>query len=90
MQMGVSGETDCSRPSGCIVSETRPNSFNAEFAGAGGGVWAAQFDVAVILCVFQLAYILFDSHGWRSIWFWTVRTMFKFMERHGTRDAELK
>jgi hypothetical protein len=86
MQTGVSGETDCSQPSGCIVSETRPNSFNAGFATAGGGVWAAQFDVAGILCVFHPVYILFDSHGRHSIWFWTVRTVFKFMEK---RDAEL-
>ncbi|KAF8271845.1 glycoside hydrolase family 16 protein [Lactarius quietus] len=55
LQTGVSGETDCSQPSGCIVSETSPDSFNAGFATAGGGVWAAQFDVA----------------GFCAIWFWT-------------------
>ncbi|KAI0251906.1 hypothetical protein BJV78DRAFT_1207634 [Lactifluus subvellereus] len=40
MQTGVSGQTDCSQPTGCVG-----------FAAAGGGVWAAQFDVAGILCV---------------------------------------
>jgi len=50
-QTGVSGETDCSRPSGCFVTETSPNSFGEGFAMAGGGVWAAQFDVAGVLCV---------------------------------------
>ena len=85
----MSGETDCSQPSGCIVSETSPNSFNAGFAEAGGGVWAAQFDVAGILCVFQPVYMFFDSHGRRSIWFWTVRAIFNFMERHSPRDVEL-
>ncbi|KAH9040528.1 glycoside hydrolase family 16 protein [Lactarius hengduanensis] len=48
VQTGVSGATDCSQPSGCIVSETSPNSFNEGFAAAGGGVWATQFDVAGI------------------------------------------
>lgn len=52
LQTGVSGGTDCSQPSGCIVSETSPNSFNAGFASAGGGVWAAQFDVAGIFIWF--------------------------------------
>ncbi|KAG6876119.1 hypothetical protein C0992_000915, partial [Termitomyces sp. T32_za158] len=45
-QMGVSGEPDCSKPTGCIVAETRPNSYQAGFAAAGGGVFATQFDVA--------------------------------------------
>ncbi|KAI9444261.1 glycoside hydrolase family 16 protein [Lactarius indigo] len=52
VQTGVSGETDCSQPSGCVVSETSPNSFNEGFAAAGGGVWAAQFDVAGIFIWF--------------------------------------
>ncbi|KAI0305128.1 hypothetical protein B0F90DRAFT_1701537 [Multifurca ochricompacta] len=52
VQTGVSGETDCSQPSGCVVSEASPNSFNAGFAAAGGGVWAAQFDVAGIFIWF--------------------------------------
>lgn len=45
-QLGTSGELDCSQPSGCIVSEVKPNSFGAGFAAAGGGVYAAQFDVS--------------------------------------------
>ncbi|KAI0047741.1 glycoside hydrolase family 16 protein [Auriscalpium vulgare] len=47
-QTGASGPRDCSKPTGCVVSETKPNSFNAGFAQAGGGVWATQFDVAGI------------------------------------------
>ncbi|TFK38093.1 concanavalin A-like lectin/glucanase domain-containing protein [Crucibulum laeve] len=47
-QMGTSGELDCSQPSGCLVTETAPNSFGQGFAAAGGGVFAAQFDVAGI------------------------------------------
>ncbi|KAG6864896.1 hypothetical protein C0991_006466 [Blastosporella zonata] len=45
-QMGISGELDCSQPSGCIVAEATPNSYQASFAAAGGGVFATQFDVA--------------------------------------------
>jgi len=51
-QTGASGEMDCSQPSGCVVSETAPNSFNEGFAQAGGGVWATQFDVAGIFIWF--------------------------------------
>jgi len=51
-QTGVSGETDCSRPSGCFVSETSPNSFGEGFAMTGGGVWATQFDVAGVFIWF--------------------------------------
>jgi len=51
-QTGASGETDCSNPSGCTVFETSANSFGQRFAGAGGGVWAAQFDVAGIFIWF--------------------------------------
>ena len=45
-QTGTIGFTDCSAGSGCTVHETKPNSFGAGFAAAGGGVWATQFDVA--------------------------------------------
>ncbi|KAI9511857.1 concanavalin A-like lectin/glucanase domain-containing protein [Russula earlei] len=51
-QTGASGETDCSQPSGCVVSERSPSSFGETFAAAGGGVWAAQFDVAGIFIWF--------------------------------------
>ncbi|KAI0264732.1 concanavalin A-like lectin/glucanase domain-containing protein [Gloeopeniophorella convolvens] len=52
VQTGASGPTDCSQPSGCVVSETSPNSYNEGFATAGGGVWATQFDVAGIFIWF--------------------------------------
>ncbi|TFY63493.1 hypothetical protein EVG20_g6292 [Dentipellis fragilis] len=45
---GSQGPTDCSLGSGCVVSETKPNSFNEGFAQAGGGVFATQFDVSGI------------------------------------------
>ena len=38
--------TDCSTPSGCVVTETKANSFGSSFAENGGGVWAMQFDIA--------------------------------------------
>jgi len=44
-QTGMSDDTDCSTPSGCIVLEEQPNSYGANFAQAGGGVFAAQLDV---------------------------------------------
>ncbi|KII86313.1 glycoside hydrolase family 16 protein [Plicaturopsis crispa FD-325 SS-3] len=47
-QTGRSGQGDCSQGSGCVVSETKPNSWGSGFAQAGGGVFAAQFDVAGI------------------------------------------
>ncbi|KAF9003228.1 hypothetical protein BDQ17DRAFT_489203 [Cyathus striatus] len=47
-QRGISGNIDCSTPSGCVVAETAPNSFGPGFAAAGGGVYAAQFDVSGI------------------------------------------
>jgi hypothetical protein len=43
-ETGTLQTTDCSTPSGCIVSEASPNSFAAGFATAGGGVWATLFD----------------------------------------------
>jgi len=52
LQTGAPGQTDCSQPSGCLVTETKPNSYGETFAAAGGGVWAAQFDVAGIFIWF--------------------------------------
>ncbi|KII91131.1 glycoside hydrolase family 16 protein [Plicaturopsis crispa FD-325 SS-3] len=40
------GAQDCSQASGCLVTESAPNSYQSGFAAAGGGVWAVQFDVA--------------------------------------------
>ena len=31
---------------GCTVMETAPNSIGAGFNGAGGGVYATQFDIS--------------------------------------------
>ncbi|KAF8887238.1 concanavalin A-like lectin/glucanase domain-containing protein [Gymnopilus junonius] len=39
-QTGHTIETDCSKPQGCIVGESKPNSFGQGFAQAGGGVYA--------------------------------------------------
>ncbi|KAL0958359.1 hypothetical protein HGRIS_000501 [Hohenbuehelia grisea] len=47
-QLGTSAELDCSQAAGCVVSETQPNSYGPAFAAAGGGVFAAQFDVSGI------------------------------------------
>ncbi|KAK7046716.1 Rhodanese domain-containing protein [Favolaschia claudopus] len=58
-QKGVSSIPDCSQSSGCLVGETMPNSYQAGFAAAGGGVWATQFDYTG----------LFNLPG--SIWFWS-------------------
>ncbi|KIK66646.1 glycoside hydrolase family 16 protein [Collybiopsis luxurians FD-317 M1] len=54
-QLGETLMTDCSSPSGCTVGELQPNSFQSGFAEMGGGVFAAQFDVA----------------GFVDIWFWS-------------------
>lgn len=52
-QLGISGPTtDCSQPPGCTVMETSPSSYAGDFAAAGGGVWATQFDVSGIFIWF--------------------------------------
>lgn len=43
-QTGVTLERDCSTPQGCLVAETKPNSYGPSFTAAGGGVFAAQID----------------------------------------------
>ncbi|KAF9254259.1 hypothetical protein L218DRAFT_886668 [Marasmius fiardii PR-910] len=47
-QSGRTITTNCTLPEGCLVQETKPNSFGAAFAQAGGGVWATQIDVSGI------------------------------------------
>ncbi|KAJ6571815.1 hypothetical protein B0H19DRAFT_1372785 [Mycena capillaripes] len=51
-QKGNSSIVDCSQPSGCLVGENSPNSYQSGFAAAGGGVWAAQFDYTGIFIWF--------------------------------------
>nr|GAT59763.1 predicted protein [Mycena chlorophos]GAT59764.1 predicted protein [Mycena chlorophos] len=51
-QSGSSSLVDCSGPSGCLVAENKPNSYQSGFAAAGGGVWAAQFDYTGIFIWF--------------------------------------
>lgn len=51
-QSGQTLEGDCSLDRGCIVAETKPNSFGRGFAQAGGGVYAVQMDVAGIFIWF--------------------------------------
>ncbi|KAF8635259.1 hypothetical protein AX15_000482 [Amanita polypyramis BW_CC] len=47
-QTGQVQSTDCSTPSGCVVAETKADSYGAGFAQAGGGVYATQIDVSGI------------------------------------------
>ncbi|KAJ7232980.1 glycoside hydrolase family 16 protein [Mycena haematopus] len=51
-QTGTSSMDDCSQPSGCLVGENMPNSYQSGFAAAGGGVYAAQFDYTGIFIWF--------------------------------------
>jgi len=44
-QRGKSGQLDCAVDAGCTIVETAPASFGDAFNKAGGGVYAAQFDV---------------------------------------------
>ncbi|KAL6305987.1 concanavalin A-like lectin/glucanase domain-containing protein [Sparassis latifolia] len=52
LQTGYNGGLDCGTGSGCVVSENAPNSYQAGFAAAGGGVWATQFDVSGVFMWF--------------------------------------
>jgi hypothetical protein len=56
IESGSFGVAECVTASGCIVGETKPNSYGAAFAAAGGGVWATRFDSTGILCV-SLSYL---------------------------------
>ncbi|THU85086.1 hypothetical protein K435DRAFT_783462 [Dendrothele bispora CBS 962.96] len=47
-QTGRTVDTDCSTGTGCLVQETKPNSFGSGFANTGGGVFALQMDVSGI------------------------------------------
>lgn len=61
-QSGRTLETNCSLDRGCIVAETKPNSYGAGFAQAGGGVYAVQMDVTGV-------YIWFWSVRWLCCYF---------------------
>ncbi|KAE9388683.1 hypothetical protein BT96DRAFT_1073032 [Gymnopus androsaceus JB14] len=52
VQTGIITENDCSTGQGCVVQETKPNSFGSGFAEAGGGVVATQLDVSGIFMWF--------------------------------------
>ncbi|KAL0952659.1 hypothetical protein HGRIS_006902 [Hohenbuehelia grisea] len=47
-QSGQTIGSNCSVDAGCVVGETRPNSYGSGFAQAGGGVFATQLDVSGI------------------------------------------
>ena len=59
-QSGSTSATNCSTDAGCTVAEQQENSIGSGFGTAGGGVWATQFDVSGILCVFNFLSILDD------------------------------
>ncbi|KZT22735.1 glycoside hydrolase family 16 protein [Neolentinus lepideus HHB14362 ss-1] len=48
----IQADLDCSQAPGCVVQETKPNSYNTGLAAAGGGVWATQFDVSGVFIWF--------------------------------------
>jgi hypothetical protein len=59
-QTGVTNNLNCTAGSGCTVLEPNTNSVGAAFANAGGGVWAAQFDVSGTLDPILLIMSYFD------------------------------
>ena len=59
-QTGVTNNLNCTAGSGCTVLESNTNSVGAAFANAGGGVWAAQFDVSGTLYPVLLIMNYFD------------------------------
>ncbi|CDO77470.1 Glycoside Hydrolase Family 16 protein [Trametes cinnabarina] len=65
MQLGKTIGTDCSAgpnsATGCAVAETQSNSFGNDFASAGGGVWATQFDVSGVYIWFWTRKAVPDS-----------------------------
>ena len=52
IQSGTTEDTDCSTDSGCLVRETKANSYGPGFAAAGGGVYAIELDVSGIFVWF--------------------------------------
>lgn len=56
-----SAAADCSQPAGCAVTTTQQASFGAAFNAAGGGVYAAQFDVSGSVLYFFF-YVLVVDH----------------------------
>ncbi|KDQ60269.1 glycoside hydrolase family 16 protein [Jaapia argillacea MUCL 33604] len=48
LELGNIGSTDCSTGSGCVIGESKANSYGTTFNTAGGGVWATSFDLTGI------------------------------------------
>jgi hypothetical protein len=67
-QSGTTLEGDCSKDQGCIVAETKPNSYGPGFAAAGGGVYAIQIAASGIYSWFWsvcfLYFQIFDGAQW--------------------------
>jgi len=60
-QTGQTLEGDCSTDRGCIVAETKPNSFGPGFATAGGGVYAIQIAASGIYSWFwSVCFLCFE------------------------------
>ncbi|CAK5271233.1 unnamed protein product [Mycena citricolor] len=71
-QIGTSSLTDCAEAAGCLVTETKPNSYGPGFAAAGGGVYAAQFDYtgcAVLSSLIRPTHVTLIRDS--SLWFWS-------------------
>ncbi|KAF9004233.1 hypothetical protein BDQ17DRAFT_1325630 [Cyathus striatus] len=52
VQTGKMLQSDCLNSAGCVVVETKSNSYGETFAQAGGGVFAMRFDVSGIFTWF--------------------------------------
>ncbi|KAJ8521509.1 hypothetical protein ONZ45_g1811 [Pleurotus djamor] len=48
VQLGQTLELDCSTAAGCVVAESKDNSYGKDFADNGGGVFATQFEASGI------------------------------------------
>lgn len=63
-QTGSTLEHNCSLDQGCIVAETKANSYGEGFARAGGGVFAVQIDVkGVFMWFWSVRLLSYHSNG---------------------------